>query len=132
MTFSQHRPKAAMPCFDRTRAVLAAVFLLTALFLSVGGASLPAAAQSLDQAKAAGQIGEQPDGYLGVVDPGASAAIRQMISDINLRRRERYRDIAGRNNTNLQAVEALTGKKLVEDAPKGQFVRLPDGRWVRK
>lgn len=106
--------------------------LLTAVLLAVGAAAAPAVAQSLDQAKAAGQIGEQPDGYVGVVGASVPAAVRQMIDDINLKRREEYRSIATKNGTNLQAVEALSGKKLVERAPAGQYVRLPDGRWVRK
>jgi uncharacterized protein YdbL (DUF1318 family) len=106
--------------------------LLAAVLLLAAPAFTPAFAQSLDQAKAAGQIGEQSDGYLGVADPSASAAVRQMMNDINLKRREEYRGIASKNGTNLQAVEALSGKKLVERAAAGQSVRLPDGRWVRK
>ena len=83
-------------------------------------------------AKTAGQIGEQPDGYLGIVNASTPPAVRQMAEEINLKRREEYRAIASKNATNLQAVEALTGKMLVERASGGQYVRLPDGRWVRK
>jgi uncharacterized protein YdbL (DUF1318 family) len=127
MTFSILRTEAAMPSPARLVVALLAVFLLVA-----GIANTSAYAQSLDQAKAGGQIGEQPDGYLGIVGAAAPTAIRQMVEDVNLKRRERYRGIASKNGTNLQAVEALTGKKLVEEAPTGQYVRLPDGRWIRK
>ena len=121
------RTEAAMPSPARLAIAFLAVFLLLA-----GAGGTPAFAQSMDQAKASGQIGEQPDGYLGIVDTAAPTAVRQMVEDVNLKRRERYRGIASKNGTNLQAVEALTGKKLVEEAPTGQYVRLPDGRWVRK
>ncbi len=106
--------------------------LLVAFLLVVGLACAPALGQSLDQAKTAGQIGEQPDGYLGIVNASTPPAVRQMAEEINLKRREEYRAIASKNATNLQAVEALTGKMLVERASGGQYVRLPDGRWVRK
>lgn len=106
--------------------------LLAAFLLVVGWAAAPALAQSVDQAKTAGQIGEQPDGYLGIVDASTPPAVRQMADEINLKRREEYRAIASKNGTNLQAVEALSGKMLVERAPRGQYVRLPDGSWVRK
>ncbi len=127
MPLSNHvRPSAAL----RLRRYLAVV--LSVLFMVAASAGVSATAQTLDQSKAAGQIGEQPDGYVGIVDSSAPPAVRQMVDEVNLKRRERYRGIASKNGTNLQAVEALTGKKLIEDAPSGQYVRLPDGRWVRK
>lgn len=110
----------------------AVAIVLSVLLLVATTAGLPAMAQTLDQSKTAGQIGEQPDGYVGIVDPSAPAAVRQLVDEVNLKRRERYRGIAAKNGTNLQAVEALTGKKLVEDAPRGHYIRLSDGRWVRK
>ena len=61
--------------------------LLIALSLSLGAAGLsaaPAAADPLDDARAAGQIGERPDSYVAVVDASAPAlAQAQQAADIN-------------------------------------------------
>jgi uncharacterized protein YdbL (DUF1318 family) len=93
--------------------------------------ALPAAASPLDDAKAAGQLGEQADGYLGL-PPGAPASARALADQINSERAEHYAQIAARNGTEPTAVAALAGQKLVERAPAGQWVRGPDGSWKKK
>ena len=60
--------------------------------LAIAGLALsaPAAAQrdpAYQSARAAGQIGEKMDGYLGVVG-SQPAAVEKIASDINIRRRE--------------------------------------------
>ena len=57
-------------------------------------AALPAAAQSLDQAKAAGQVGERIDGYVGVVDANAPGDIRALVDQVNAERQAKYAEIA--------------------------------------
>ncbi len=108
------------------------LLLLGTVFAAAWPAPGTALAGPLDDAKRAGQIGEQANGYVGLVSGNAPAGVRQMVDEINLKRRAEYRSLAQRNGTSLQAVEALVGKRLVERAPGGQFVRLPDGRWARK
>lgn len=87
---------------------------------------------SLDEAKVQGLVGEQANGYLGAVQPNASAEIKNLIADINRKRKSEYQAIAQRNKTELQAVEALAAKTAIERTPPGQYVRLPSGEWVRK
>lgn len=108
-----------------------AVLMLVAA-LAIAGWPAPASAATLDQAKSQGQVGEQANGYLGIVSPGAPADVQALVADINHKRRAEYQAIAQRNNTALDAVEALAGKKAVELTPAGQYVRLPSGQWVRK
>lgn len=115
----------------RSRIPRATIALLTAVLLATGGL-FPASAASLDQAKAQGLVGEQPNGYLGVVATNAPADVQALVADINGKRKNEYQSIAQRNNTSLQAVEALAGKKAVELTPAGQYVRLPSGAWVKK
>ncbi len=106
-------------------------FLAAALLGLSLVAAQPAAAQSLDQAKAAGQVGERPDGLVGVV-ADAPPAVRALVDQINARRLEEYRAIAGRNGTNVTAVQAIAGQKLTAQAPAGSFVMDASGKWVRK
>lgn len=107
--------------------LFALVFSLAGLLVTAGGAS----AQSIDAYKAQGLVGEQADGYLGLVKP-ASPEIERLIDSINLQRKAHYREIAGKNNTSLRAVEAIAGKELIERAGPGQFVRDANGNWLKK
>ena len=64
--------------------------------------ALPAAAQSLDQAKAAGQVGERIDGFVGVVDANAPGDVRAMVDRVNAERRQKYAGIAAERATRSQ------------------------------
>ena len=90
-----------------------------------------ALASPLDDARRAGQVGEQVDGYLGVV-PGAPASAQKLVDSINVERAERYAEIAARNDTTPAAVAALAGQKLTERAAPGEWVRDADGSWRKR
>lgn len=105
--------------------------LLLALCLS-----LPAYALNLNQAmsalgaaKASGQLGEQPNGYLGVVKPGGQA--EEIARLINQARRAEYQKVAKDNGIGLADVEAIAGKKAIDRTPQGQFIQL-NGQWLKK
>lgn len=104
--------------------------LLALLVLPASALSLKDAMDSLSEAKTRGLVGEQADGYLGVVrDEGQAAAIARLINEA---RRAEYLRLAKENNIDLSDVEALAGKKAIERTPAGQYVRLPSGEWLRK
>jgi uncharacterized protein YdbL (DUF1318 family) len=88
----------------------------------------PAFASPLDDAKRAGHVGEQADGYLGVV-PDAPESARALADRINAERAERYGEIAAKAGTSPTAVAALAGQKLIARSPPGEWVRDADGRW---
>ena len=91
----------------------------------------PALASPLDDAKAAGHLGEQSDGYVGV-RPGAPESSHELAGRINAERGARYAETAAKNETSPAAVAALAGKKLIARAPAGQWVRGADGKWRQK
>ncbi len=102
-------------------------------FVAAAVVLAPAAiAGPLDAPKAAGQIGERWDGYLGLVDANAPASVRQLVERTNREREARYAEIAARRGVATADVAAIAGEKLVNEAPPGQFVMGPDGRWVRR
>ncbi len=103
--------------------------LALALSLPVLALDLSQASAALGQAKAAGQIGEQPNGYLGVVKPGGQAT--EIARLINEARRVEYQQVAKKNTIPLGDVEALAGKKTIDKTPAGQFIQS-GGQWVRK
>ncbi len=102
--------------------------LCTALLVSVAAWAL-----ELDDAKNQGLVGEQLNGYLGVVVSPAPADVRALVRDINAKRRQAYQRIASDNGIALDQVAALAGKKAIEKTPRGQYVQDPaSGHWLRR
>ena len=90
----------------------------------------PAYAIDLQSAKAQGLIGETPSGYLEAVT-SASSETKALIESVNEKREQKYKEIASSNNTTLQAVEALAGKKAIEKSKPGSYIK-PGGSWQKK
>ncbi len=108
--------------------------LVLALGLAAGLAlatATPARALDLDHARAQGLVGEQADGYVGAVDPQPSAEVRELVANVNAKRRAAYEDIARKNGTAVSAVAALAGQRLLERAPPGAWIGS-NGRWYQK
>lgn len=89
-------------------------------------------AQSLEEAKSAGIIGEKRDGYIGFVQNNPPAAIVSLVNDVNNQRRSRYEQIARENNITVNEVAQLAYARAVEATRPGHFVEDASGRWVRK
>lgn len=105
--------------------------LLLALSLSLPAyaLNLNQAMSALGEAKASGQLGEQPNGYLGVVKPGGQAD--EIARLINQARRAEYQRLAKQNGIALGDVEAIAGKKALDKTPSGQYIQL-NGKWMKK
>jgi uncharacterized protein YdbL (DUF1318 family) len=102
---------------------------------SAGAAYAQAAAKGVvDTAKARGEVGEQPDGFLGLVRGGASGQVAAAVAEINAGRREAYREAAARTGDGATAEAAgdAMGQQLIRRTPPGQFYRNAAGQWVRK
>ena len=117
-----------------TRRLTLRLFIIPVMIAMLGGLGWSSVtwAMSLQDAKTQGLVGEQPDGYLGLVKSNASAEVKALMSDINAKRKQAYQAIAQKNHTDLNVVESLAGKKAIERTPNGQYVRLPSGQWIRK
>lgn len=108
---------------------LAAGMLLLSLSLSALAMDLNQAMAALGPAKISGQLGEQTNGYLGVVNAGGSAA--EIARLINQARQTEYQRLAKENGLQLGDVEALAGQKALEKTPSGQYIQV-NGKWLRK
>ncbi|PWC76114.1 YdbL family protein [Azospirillum sp. TSH64] len=108
-----------------------ALSTLAAGLLAVAMPQLVLAQDALAAAKAAGQLGERPDGMVGVV-PGAPASAQALAQQVNAQRLARYQEIAKGNGTALDKVQAVAGQQLIERTPAGQFVMTAAGEWQRK
>ncbi len=71
--------------------------LLSGLLLALAMVfSAPAMADALDDARAAGLVGERPDGLVASVSPSAPANIQSLVQSVNAQRLEKYQQIANR------------------------------------
>ncbi|MCH7627939.1 YdbL family protein [Novosphingobium percolationis] len=104
---------------------------LTALALA--GVVLPVAAfaqrdPAYAAARAAGQVGEKIDGYLGfVVSP--SPALRAVVEDINIKRKAVYADKAKANSATVEEYALTSGCLLIAQTRPGEKYQSPDGSW---
>ncbi len=92
-----------------------------------------AANQVIEAAKADCIIGEQIDGYLGVVSgKRASADVRRELNSINLQRKAAYKDLAERNGVSIDDAAKLTAENLINRAGPGECVQNASGAWVQR
>ena len=82
--------------------------------------------------RATGQVGEQADGYMGLVG-SAPAALRARVDQINIQRRARYTELASQRGATIEEVAAATACQIFASrVGPGQYYRLPDGVWRRR
>ena len=89
-------------------------------------------AGSLSDAKAAGWVGEQADGLLGIVDSSAPESAKALVKSVNAKRREGYASIAKKNGTSITAVAALAGDRNIAKTQPGHYVKRSGEGWQKK
>ncbi len=108
-----------------TLAVLASLSLLAAIPASAGDTFI------LD-AKNAQQVGEQPDGYLGLIVTDANPELIRAVRETNIGRKAIYGDLARASGTSINQVAAITAEKTIAKVLVGQKYMNAEGQWVVK
>ncbi len=85
----------------------------------------------LNEAKLQGFVGEQINGYIGIVR-GANGELIDMVRSINQQRYDHYHAIAQRNGTKTKQVELVGGRKALDKTPTGFYVKSFDGQWRKR
>jgi uncharacterized protein len=107
----------------------AAAVLLLCLMLPASVAH----ADALDDARAAGLLGERPDGYVDVVTASPTPDIVQLKDTINAQRRKIYQQLAGEKGVPVEEVGALAAEKTIAQRLKpGMYYMDSSGQWVQK
>jgi uncharacterized protein YdbL (DUF1318 family) len=110
-----------------SKAALTGAMLATA----IGGLATPALAQrdpAYAAARAAGQVGEKMDGYLGIV--GASTPeLQRIVNDINIKRRAVYSERAQATSATLEEYALTAGCQAIMATAQGEKYQAPDGSW---
>jgi uncharacterized protein YdbL (DUF1318 family) len=112
------------------------LIMAAALATAIGGGAGIAHAMLQDSAsaelRATGQVGEQADGYLGIVRD-TSGEIRSKVNAVNIKRRAYYTEIAQKRNAKIEEVGAATACEIFASRIQpGQFYRLSDGVWRQR
>jgi uncharacterized protein YdbL (DUF1318 family) len=114
---------------SRFKNIFAAITLL--LMSAPAFADLASDKVAVDAAKAAGTVGEQADGYLGIVS-GADGAVTAAVNQINAGRRQVYSQTAAKSGVTPDAAGQATGAQLIAKVPGGQFFKPLGGAWTKK
>ena len=104
--------------------LLAVTALALPLTLGIG----PVSAQTLDELRASGKVGERYDGYAVARDPSAA----DLVKEVNAKRRKIYEEGAKKQGVSAEAVGAVYAKEIVGQVPDGTWVLTADGEWRRK
>jgi len=100
---------------------------------NVAQAQNMSAKATVDSAIARGEIGEQIDGYLGIVDGASpSAAVINAMTEINIARKSVYTQAAQNSGQPASVFAQLTGEKQIKKAAPGAYVKDATGVWKRK
>jgi uncharacterized protein YdbL (DUF1318 family) len=106
--------------------------IFAALLISLLTVSIAVAGSPLTQPKADGLIGEQANGYLGLVTQNAPANIKKLVSETNAKRKAGYQQIAAKQGTSLTEVEKVGGNTAIEKTLKGNYIQDASGTWYKK
>lgn len=103
----------------------AAVFALAAI-------AVPALSQARDPAyeaaRAAGQVGEQVDGYLGF-PTSPTAEVHRVADSVNIARRKIYTERATAQHSTVEEYAFTSGCRLILKTKPGEKYQSPDGTW---
>ena len=112
------------------------VLVRTAAALMLGGVVLagPVLAQrdpAYSAARAAGQVGEKSDGYLGFVVP-PSPAVKALVEDLNIKRKAVYAQQAQAQHATLEEYAFTAGCLAIGRTVPGEKYQAPDGSWATR
>lgn len=102
--------------------------LLFAVMLAVGSFAAPATAQSLDDLRASGAVGERFDGLAVARDPSAADTVKE----INAKRMKIYTERSASEGVTTEQVGTVYAKRILEKAPAGTWIQAPDDSWTQK
>ncbi len=119
----------------RSLALLSAAALVAGAIAFTAPSWAQATDSAISAARAAGQVGEQADGYLGFV-PGAtiSADLRGRVEQNNIRRRALYTQRATQRNASVNEMAAAVACEVFQ-RPRiavGEKYRNEAGQWRQR
>ncbi len=106
-------------------------FRLTFLAVAILRLSLgapPALAQSLDDLRASGAVGERFDGFAQALKSGAAGTVKK----VNGKRRKIYAERAASEGVSPGQIGRVYAKQIFSKAPPGTKFLRENGAWITK
>lgn len=89
--------------------------------------ALPAWADSLENLRASGAIGESYNGYVVAREPGA----KEEADEINAKRRAIYQEKAAAQGIDIEQVAKVYAAEIIRTVPPGTWIQT-NGQWRKK
>lgn len=99
--------------------------------LAITSIASPAFAQrdpAYAAARAAGEVGEKPDGYLGIVGT-PTPSLQDLVNDINIKRKTVYTERANAEKVTVQEYAFTAGCLAISRTTPGEKYQTPAGAW---
>ncbi len=94
----------------------------------LSGAAYAQRDPAYQNARSNGQIGEQVDGYLGVIG-NQSPSVDALTNKINILRKQVYTKTAASQSVTVKTAAFLGGCKNIQRTVPGEKYQAPDGSW---
>ena len=107
---------------------LARLVILAAAALALGWSAPPVLAQSLDQLRASGAVGERYDGYAQALQSSAAGVVQQ----VNAKRKQIYAQRAAQEGASVDQIGRVYARQIFAKAPPGTKFLQENGSWITK
>jgi len=104
---------------------------LKAILFGLLLAASTAFAADLATVKAQGLVGEQNNGYLGLVKNDA-ADVKALVTDVNGQRKAQFAQIAAKNGIAVEEAAKVFAREAAARTAPGNYIQNPAGGWVKK
>lgn len=110
------------------RRIFSRALVMAAVVLALGLSAPPVLAQSLDELRASGAVGERYDGYAQVLQSSAAAVVEQ----VNAKRRQIYAQRASQEGVSADKIGRVYARQIFGKAPRGTKFLQENGSWITK
>ncbi len=102
--------------------------VVAAVVLALGLSAPPVLAQSLDELRASGAVGERYDGYAQALQSSAAGVVEQ----VNAKRRQIYAQRASQEGVSADQIGRVNARQICAKAPRGTKFLQENGSWITK
>ncbi len=102
--------------------------VLAATVLVLGLSVPPVLAQSLNELRASGAVGERFDGFAQALQSGAAGVVKQ----VNAKRGKIYQKTANKEGASVDQIGRVYARQIFAKAPPGTKFLQENGSWVTK
>jgi uncharacterized protein YdbL (DUF1318 family) len=116
-----------MQCIPKMIVTKSLLGIMNAILLALSLCGVSAWADTLENLRASGAIGESYNGYVVAKDPGARAE----ADAINAKRKAIYQEKAIAQGVSIDQVEKVYAEEIFKKVPAGTWIQV-NGQWTKK